>query len=108
MNLKFIETITFQKAWKEIGLSDNDLFELENILLKNPNTGRIITGSGGARKIRFEALGKGKRGGARVIYVNIIIHESIYFLYAYPKSIKDDLTDNELKNIKKAIQLLKS
>ena len=104
----FVELPAFQKAWKDMGLTDDDLFELEAKLLINPNAGRIIKGSGGARKVRFEAQGKGKSGGARVIYVNIVIDDTTFFLYAYPKSVKDDLTEQEVKNIKKAIAILKS
>jgi len=89
-------------------LTDDDLLELEVRLLINPNLGKLIKGTGGARKVRFEAYGKGKSGGVRVIYVNILIDESIYLIYAYPKSVKDNLTDQEIKNIRKVVSLLKS
>lgn len=108
MRRQFIELQSFQKAWGEIGLNDDDLFELEMKLLRNPSTGVVIKGSGGARKVRFEAQGKGQRGGARVIYVDVVVGETIYLLYAYPKSVKDDLTQQEINNIHKAIVILKS
>ena len=108
MQVKFVEMPAFQKAWKDMGLNDDDLFELESELLINPNVGKVIKGSGGARKVRFEAQGKGKSGGARVIYVNIVIDEAIYFIYAYPKSVKDDLSVQEINNIRRAISILKS
>jgi len=108
MTRTFVELPSFQKAWEDIGLNDDDLLELENKLLLNPNAGRVIKGSGGARKVRFEIPGKGKRGGARVIYVNIIIAETTFLLFAYPKSEKDDLTSEEIKNIHKMILELKS
>ena len=108
MRRQFIELQSFQKAWEEIGLNDDDLFELETKLLKNPSAGVVIKGSGGARKVRFEAQGKGQRGGARAIYVDVVVGETIYLLYAYPKSVKDDLTQQEINNIHKAIIILKS
>jgi len=108
MTRKFVELPAFQKAWKDLGLTDDDLFELETKLLIIPNAGRVIKGSGGARKVRFEARGKGKSGGVRIIYVNIVVDDTTFFLYAYPKSVKDDLTEQEVKNIKRAITVLKS
>jgi len=108
MTRKFVELQSFQKAWDDIGLTDDDLFELETKLLINPRAGVVIKGSGGARKVRFEAQGKGQRGGARVIYVDVVIGETVYLLYAYPKSVKDDLSQKEISNIHKAITILKS
>ena len=80
MNRTFIEVPMFTKKWHELGLTDDDLRNLENVLLKNPKDGDAIQGTGGLRKIRIpmENKGKGKRGGARVIYVDIEIKEIIY------------------------------
>ena len=108
MVMEFIEMAAFQKAWNDMDLTDDDLLELEVRLLINPNLGKVIKGSGGARKVRCEAYGKGKSGGVRVIYVNIVVDKAIYFIFAYPKSIKDTLTDQEIKSIKKMVELLKS
>jgi len=105
---KFVELQSFRKAWGDIGLTDDDLFELETKLLVNPRLGVVIKGSGGARKVRFEAQGKGQRGGARVIYVDIVVGETVFLLYAYPKSVKDNLSQQEIGNIRKAITILKT
>lgn len=70
MNRTFIEVPTFTKKWKELGLTDENLRELENILLENSKAGDAIQGTGGLRKIRISLDNKGKRGG-RVIYVDI-------------------------------------
>ena len=77
------------------------------MLLANPQLGPVIEGSGGVRKVRFAVPGKGKRGGARVIYIDVMVDEAIYLLYAYPKSVKDDLTKDEVKEFKKIADLLK-
>ena len=108
MTLKFVELPVFQRAWKEAGLTDDHLLELEIKLLINPKLGRVIKGSDGARKLRFKAQGKGKSGGVRVIYIYVVVRDTIYFIYAYPKSVKDDLSDQEVENIRKAVVLLKS
>ena len=49
----FIEVPLFTKRWKEIGLNDNDLFQLQIMLLKDPESGPVIEGTGGIRKVRF-------------------------------------------------------
>ena len=54
MTREFIYTSPFRKSWKMMGLNDDDLKELENILLSNPQTGSVIQGTGGARKMRIK------------------------------------------------------
>ena len=49
----FIEVPLFTKRWKEIGLSDDDLLALQVMLLKNPESGPVMEGTGGIRKVRF-------------------------------------------------------
>ena len=107
MTREFIFTKPFRASWKAMGLDDKDLKLLEELLLENPQEGDVIQGTGGARKLRFQLEGRGKRGGARVIYVDIFEKEKLYFLFAYPKNVQENLT-NEQKNIIKAmIDLIK-
>lgn len=49
----FREVPSFTEKWKALGLTDDDLRILENILLKDPKTGDTISGTGGLRKIRI-------------------------------------------------------
>lgn len=77
MKRTFIEVPLFTKKWKELGLTDEDLRDLQNILLQNPKSGDVIQGTGGLRKIRIPMKGRGKSGGSRVIYVDIEIKEVI-------------------------------
>ena len=109
MNRTFIEVPTFTKKWHELGLTDEELRNLENVLLENPKAGDAIQGTGGLRKIRvsMESKGKGKRGGARVIYVDIEVKETIYFINVYTKNEKDDLTEDEKKAFKTMVKILK-
>ncbi|MEK8017934.1 MAG: hypothetical protein VSS75_013760 [Candidatus Parabeggiatoa sp.] len=60
----FIETSHFT-AILDNYLNDDEYRELQNYLLENPNVGAIIRGSGGMRKLRWAARGKGKSGGIR-------------------------------------------
>jgi hypothetical protein len=58
--------------------------------------GDEIPGTGGVRKIRFAASGRGKRGGARIIYYETI---PLYALLAYAKSDQVDMTPDEKRTV---------
>ena len=107
MNRTFVETEQFTKKWKQLGLSDESLRELQNILLKNPKSGDTIQGTGGLRKIRIPLDNTGKRSGGRVLYVDIELKETIYFINVYTKNEKEDLTEAEKNAIKTVIKVLK-
>lgn len=107
MNRTFIEVPIFTNRWKELGLTDENLRELETILLENPKAGDAIQGTGGIRKIRIPMENVGKRGGGRVIYVDIEIKETIYFINVYAKNEKEDLTEDEKKAFKAVVKVLK-
>lgn len=109
MNRSFIEVPTFTAKWRELGLTDEDLRELQKVLLQNPKKGDSIVGTGGLRKIRIpmENRGKGKRGGARVLYVDVEIKELIYLINVYSKDEKDDLSEEEKKAFKAVVKFLK-
>ena len=107
MTRTFKEVPMFTRKWKELGLTDENLRDLQNILLENPKAGDAIQGTGGIRKIRIPIDNKGKRGGGRVIYVDIELKETIYFINVYAKNEKDDLTDEEKKAFKAVVKILK-
>ena len=71
----FKEVPAFTEKWQALGLNDEDLRILENILLKNPKAGDTISGTGGLRKIRIPMEDTGKRSGGRVIYIDIEIRD---------------------------------
>lgn len=106
MSKEFITTPTFDNIWSKMGLGDQELKHLEKIILENPTLGEVVPGLGGARKIRF-ALGKGKSGGARVIYVDVVVKAKVHLLLAYPKSIQENLTPTQENIIRKYVQALK-
>lgn len=106
MTKTFIQTITFEKQWDELGFTDDDLCRLEYEIMKNPQVGRIVPGTGRLRKMRFATQNSGKRGGARVCYVDFVVLDTIYLFFAYRKSQKENLTQEECHNIKKTIDVL--
>lgn len=90
----FIETSIFTKQIKEL-ISDDEYRELQQELLVQPDKGDLIKNGGGIRKVRCTQGSKGKSGGIRVIYYWITEDDQIFMLLAYPKSVKENLTDKE-------------
>lgn len=103
MQRKFVMTAEFDRQWKAMHLDDNDLNRLQQEILNNPKIGSVIRGTGRLRKMRFAFEGKGKSGSARVTYVDFVVYDTVYLIYAYPKSEKDNLTPMECNEIKKMI-----
>lgn len=88
-------------------LADEDYRALQNHLITQPDSGAIIRGSGGLRKVRWAAGGKGKSGGLRVIYYWLTADDQIMFLTLYGKGEKENLSAAELKQVVKLIEELK-
>ncbi len=79
---------------------------LYDYLSNNPKAGDVIPGTGGARKIRWEnGMGKGSRGGVRVIYY-YQVEEFILMITIYSKSDKSDFTKAECNELKKLLPSL--
>lgn len=106
MTKTFIQTNEFSRNWEELGFDDEDLRKLELEIMKNPQIGPVIRGTGKLRKMRFSFPDRGKSGSVRVCYVDFAIQEAIYLVTVYSKKEKDNLTQTERNNIKKMIQLL--
>lgn len=67
----------------------------------------MVPGAGGARKLRWGAKGKGKRGGTRIIYLYVVVAAHIYLLRCYAKNVKTDLTADEKKELRQIAAYLK-
>ena len=106
MTRTFIQTDEFIKNWERLGLTDDDLRRLELEIMKNPQVGPVIQGTGKLRKMRFAFENKGKSGSSRVCYVDFLIHETVYLITVYSKNEKDNLSKAERNEIKKFIDIL--
>jgi hypothetical protein len=74
------------------------------LYLNGLDMGAIIVGSGGLRKVRWAAQGRGKRGGVRLIYYWAVKQDRLLMLLMYPKSERDDLTQEQLKILRKIVE----
>ena len=99
----FIETSLFTKLVREY-LSDEGYRQLQQALITDPDSGAVIKGSGGVRKIRWAAQGRRKRGGFRVIYFVRRPKEIIWMLTLYPKNVTDSIPGHVLKQIREEIE----
>jgi hypothetical protein len=84
-------------------LDDESYRKLQNQLVRDPESGDLVPRSGGLRKIRWQAAGRGKRGGLRVIYY-LQSHERIYLLFAYPKNAQENLTPQQTQKLRQLIE----
>lgn len=99
----FRETTRFMRRVVEY-LSDESYAQLQWYLLGDPEAGDLVQTGGGIRKVRWTAAGKGKRGGTRVIYYLASARGELFMLDIYAKSEKEDLTADELKELRKVVE----
>ena len=98
----FIETSVFTKEIRRL-LSDDHYRMLQTALMLRPDAGDLIRGSGGLRKVRWSLPGMGKRGALRVIYYWDQA-ETVYMLFAYKKTVQEDLTAQQLSLLKRLVK----
>lgn len=109
MKATFIEISGFTEAVADL-LPDHVYAGHQQYLMDNPEAGDVMPGCGGLRKIRMRdpRRGKGKRGGARVIYLHVPEAKRFYMLDIYGKDEKDDLSPDEKKELRQLADQLKS
>jgi hypothetical protein len=96
---------TFEaKARRLLGKTGFD--ELLEFLASRPKAGRIIQGTGGLRKVRIARPGRGKSGGARVIYYYHNENKPILLLLIYAKADQENLTDAQKAQLKKHVDAI--
>nr|WP_321478246.1 type II toxin-antitoxin system RelE/ParE family toxin [uncultured Paludibaculum sp.] len=100
-----VETGRFLKAVEPL-MSESERMELVAFLAANPESGVIMAETGGIRKLRWALGGRGKRGGARVIYYFHSGRMPLFLLTAYPKNEKENLTRAERSAMKRLVQAL--
>jgi len=101
-----IETHAFARRAEKL-LSDDERSDLVGFLARNPDSGAEIVGTGGVRKVRFAAKGRGKSGGVRVIYYYLDDDVPLHALLIYAKNEKSDLSGEERKIVSDLAAVIK-
>ena len=92
------ETPSFTRQTEKLFSADEKAAVID-FIAANPEAGDVIPGTGGVRKVRVPGSGRGKRGGARVVYYHYSDDAPIYALLAYAKARRTDLTPDEAKAV---------
>ena len=98
-----IETSVFTRQIRTL-LTDDNYMRLQAHLVMQPDAGKIIPNSGGLRKVRWTAKGRGKRSGVRIIYYWAVQHDHIMMLLIYAKNQQDELSSDQLKVLRRIIE----
>lgn len=101
--MEFIEATAFTKYVYDY-MTEEEYIGLQSFLLQNPEAGKIVRGSGGVRKVRWAMAGRGKSGGARVIYYFRKQDDEIWFLTIYGKNEIESIPAHVLRQIAKEIE----
>jgi mRNA-degrading endonuclease RelE of RelBE toxin-antitoxin system len=101
--MRFVGTPVFTSSLRGL-LSAEEYRQLQIALVLRPEQGALIRGSGGLRKLRWGAAGRGKRGGVRLIYYWEPSEELLYMLYVYPKTVQDDLTPAQVRTLRRLVE----
>ena len=91
-----IETPTFQKQAQTVW-SSQEREAFIDFIAENPDVGDVIPGADGARKVRWQRQGTGKRGGARVIYFHLVDDELVLLVMVYAKAERTNVKAKDIK-----------
>lgn len=105
--VEFIESLIFSRIIKDL-ISDEDYANFQTELAQYPEKGGPMAECGGIRKTRIALPGKGKSGGARVIYYYLKNHQTIYLLYAFTKGEADNLSAEGKKSMREWSQQIRA
>lgn len=91
-----IETPTFQRQAQAVW-STQEREAFIDFIAENPDVGDVIPGADGARKVRWQRQGTGKRGGARVIYFHLVDDELVLLVMVYAKAERTNVKAKDIK-----------
>lgn len=98
----FVETRRFTSRIRELA-SDEEYRRLQAQLALRPDSGVVIPGAGGIRKIRAAASGRGKSGGLRYLYYWLPQGHVILMLFVFAKNEQADLTPIQRAALKRIV-----
>lgn len=90
----FVEAAEFRNDWRDLGLTEDDLLELQVEITVAPTRHPVIAGTGGLRKMRFapRRLKRGKSGAVRVCYAHFPAVNVVLLVIAYAKGEQDTIS----------------
>jgi hypothetical protein len=100
-----VETPVFLREAAAV-LTEEERMELVSYLAANPEAGDVMPDTGGARKLRWRAQGRGKRGGTRAIYYYHNETLPLFMLNLFAKNEKTNLTNEARNEMKKLVPRL--
>ena len=98
-----ILTPTVEAQAKAAGVSEAELDAMVSFLAFNPTSGDLIPGTGGARKVRFAAPGRGKSGGYRTVHVFAGQDVPLFLLALVSKGQRADLSQGERNALREVL-----
>jgi hypothetical protein len=99
----FIESTVFDRLRAHY-LDDDEYGDLQQFMMRNPEAGAIVRGSGGVRKLRWRREGAGKRGGLRLIYFVRYQPNEFWMLTLYSKTERENVPAHILRQLKELLQ----
>lgn len=106
MGVELFRTRIYERGVKRLirlGAASSDIEAMETRLRESPDSGDIIPGSGGLRKVRFGYGRKGKSGGGRTIYY-VVRNARLYLMLAYAKADQEDVPPDVLRQLRRMSQ----
>jgi hypothetical protein len=100
-----VETPEFLSVTRNL-MTEEERALLVDYLAHNPTAGEVIKGTGGVRKVRWRLEGRGKRGGARVIYFYHSADVPLFALTAYAKNVRADLSQRDRNDFRQLAKIL--
>ena len=106
MKLTFVQLQTYVSDARRLGLTDEDQQDMEQALLDRPEAGKVMQGTGGLRKLRHAPHHRagGKSGGVRVCYAYFPRFCHVYFIIAFGKNEKENLTATEKREMRSLLR----
>ncbi len=98
-----VETPIFTKRLRQ-ALDEEQYRLLQAALVASPDLGKVVPGGGGIRKLRWAGSGRGKRGGARVMYQWSQTHERLLMLFIFLKNERSDLSARQLRQLRRVVE----
>ncbi|MEA1051586.1 transcriptional regulator [Lamprobacter modestohalophilus] len=103
MRYEFIESPLFSALLSDY-LTDDEYRVFQEYLCEHPDSGDVVRGSGGVRKVRWRRPGSGKSGGVRVCYYKRVRAGQMLMLVIYAKSAQDTIPGHLLKALREEME----